>query len=89
MSSATGWCGIDDYLIQQVSQKSQSFHWHHNARSYNGNGCSGLFVGENVGGVGPNVSERDRGNRTGDIHVDASGDPGFRDQIGVGHRWLR
>jgi hypothetical protein len=89
MSSAAGRCGIDDYLIQQISQTGQSFHWHHNTRSYNGDGCGGLFVCESVGGIGPNVGKRDRGNRTGDIHVYAPRDPGFGDQIGVDHRWLR
>ena len=79
MSSAAGRSGIDDYLIQQITQTSQTFHWHHNTRSYNGDGCGGLFVCESVGGIGPNVGKRDRGNRTGDIHVYAPRDPGFGD----------
>jgi hypothetical protein len=35
MRSYTGWCGSADYLINDVSQSSQSFGCHDNARSYN------------------------------------------------------
>jgi hypothetical protein len=35
MRSYTGWCGSADYLINHVSQSSQSFGWHDDARSYN------------------------------------------------------
>jgi hypothetical protein len=63
MRSYAGWCGSADDLINYVSQSSQSFGWHNDARSYNSAHGWWLLVCHQIVDVIPGMSEREYGNR--------------------------
>lgn len=73
MCSYTGWCGSADYLIDHISQSSQSFGWHDNARSYNSAHGWWLLPCHQIADVIPGMSERECCNRTGNFDVEWAG----------------
>jgi hypothetical protein len=86
MRSYTGWCGSADYLINDVSQSSQSFGWHDNARSYNSAHCWWLLPCHQIANIIPGVSEREYCNRTCNFDVEWAGRKRLWDIVRVNYR---
>ncbi len=86
MRSYTGWCGSADYLINHISQSSQSFGWHDNARSYNSAHGWWLLPCHQIADVIPGVSEREYCNRAGNFDVEWAGRKGLWDIVRVNYR---
>src|SRR5262245_50579512 len=86
MRSYTGWCGSPDYLINHVSQSSQSFGWHDNARSYNSAHGWWLLPCHQIADIIPGVSEREYCNRAGNFDVEWAGRKRLWDVVRVNYR---
>jgi hypothetical protein len=88
MHSYAGWCRSADHLIDHVSQSSQSFSWHHNARSYNGLHRRWLFACHQIVDVIPGMSEREYCNGAGHLNVERADCKRLWDIVWVDYRWL-
>jgi len=86
MRSYTGWYGSADYLINDVSQSSQSFGWHDNARSYNSAHGWWLLPCHQIVDIIPGVSEREYCNRAGNFDVEWTGRKRLWDIVRVNYR---
>ena len=86
MRSYTGWYGSADYLINDVSQSSQSFGWHDNARSYNSAHGWWLLSRHHIAYIIAGVSEREYCNRTGNFDVERTGRKRLWDIVRVNYR---
>ena len=86
MRSYTGWCGSADYLINHISQSSQSFGWHDNARSYNSAHGWWLLPCHQIADVIPGMSEREYCNRAGNFDVEWAGRKRLWDIVRVNYR---
>src|SRR4029077_5703522 len=86
MRSYTGWCGSADHLIYHVSQSSQSFGWHDNARSYNSAHSWRLLSCHQIADIIPGVSEREYCNRTCNFDVQWAGRKRLWDIVRVNYR---
>ena len=86
MRSYTGWCGSADYLINHVSQSSQSFGWHDNARPYNSAHSWWLLPCHQIADIIPGVREREYCNRAGNFDVEWAGCKRLWDIVRVNYR---
>ena len=86
MRSYTGWYGSADYLINDVSQSSQSFGWHDNARSYNSAHGWWLLPRHHIAYIIAGVSEREYCNRAGNFDVEWTGRKRLWDIVRVNYR---
>jgi hypothetical protein len=86
MRSYTGWCGSGDYLINHISQSSQSFGWQDNARSYNSAHGWWLLPCHQIADVTPGMSEREYCNRAGNFDVEWAGRKRLWDIVRVNYR---
>src|SRR5262249_27304619 len=75
-----------DYLINHVSQSSQSFGWHDNARSYNSAHGWWLLPCHQIADIIPGVSEREYCNRAGNFDVEWAGRKRLWDVVRVNYR---